>query len=69
MKLKDLKRKLDLITNDCDDFDITIDAGDSNLLYLEKVAIGGNWNIILSADEDEEDIEDDTTISVHRKKD
>lgn len=68
MKLKDLKRKLDLITDDYDDFDVTINAGDSNLLYLEKVAIGGAWNIILSADEEEEDIEDDSTISVHRKK-
>ena len=59
MTVKDLKRKLDLISEDCQDFEIYIDGGDVNLLSLEKVYIGGSWNIVLSSDEDDEDIEDE----------
>lgn len=59
MTVKDLKRKLDLISEDCQDFEIHIDGGDVNLLSLEKVYIGGSWNIVLSSDEDDEDIEDE----------
>ena len=59
MKLKDLKRKLDLITEECGDFQIYIDAGDVNLMQLEKVYIGGMWNIVLSCDDEDEDIEDE----------
>ena len=71
MKLKDLKRKLDLISEDYDDFNVLVDdlQVDGSLLTLESVNIGSAWNIILSCDGDEEDIEDDSTISVHRKKD
>lgn len=42
MTVQDLKRKLNLITEDCDDFEIYIDAGDINLMQLEKVYIGGS---------------------------
>ena len=59
MTVKDLKRKLDLITDECGDFQIHIDAGDWNLMSLEKVYVGGSWNIVLSVDADDEDIEDE----------
>ena len=58
MTVKDLKRKLDLIPEDQNDFQVLLDAGDVNLLYLQSVYIGGAWNIVLSADEDDFDIED-----------
>lgn len=67
MKVKDLKRKLDMLTEDCDDFEIYIDAGDVNMLACEKVYVGGSWNIVISCDEDDEDIEDDSTIKIHSK--
>lgn len=68
MKVKDLIRKLNLITEECGDFEIYVDAGDVNLLQLEKVYVGGMWNIVLSCDEDQEDVEDNTTITVHKTK-
>lgn len=59
MKVKDLKRKLDMLTEDADDFDVLIDVGeDFNTLFLEKVYVGSLWNIVLSADENDDDIED-----------
>lgn len=68
MTVKDLKRKLDLLSENAQDFEIHIDAGDVNLLSLEKVYVGGAWNIILSASDEDEDIEDDSTIEIPRKK-
>lgn len=68
MKVKDLIRKLNVITEKCGDFEIYVDAGDLNLMHLEKVYIGGMWNIVLSCDEDQEDIEDDSTISFHKNE-
>ncbi|MDV3882964.1 hypothetical protein CMU04_06485 [Elizabethkingia anophelis] len=58
MKLKDLKRKLDLISEECNDFEIMVDAADYNLLNIESLYIGGAWNIVLSCHEEDEDIED-----------
>ena len=56
MKLKDLKRKLDLISEDYDDFNVLVDdlQVDGSLLTLESVNIGSAWNIILSCDGDED---------------
>lgn len=59
MKIKDLKRKLDLLSEDADDYEVLINAGDANLLYLGAVHVGSMWNVVLSADEEDDDIEDE----------
>lgn len=60
MTVKDLKRKLELIPDSYDDFNVLVDDMDpsNSLLTLEKVYIGSMWNIILSVDGDDRDIED-----------
>ena len=62
MKLKDLKRKLDALPEEANDYDVLMDGGDVNFFYLEKVYLGSNWNIILSGDEDDDDIEDEPQV-------
>lgn len=58
MKVKDLKRKLESMPESVDDFEVYIDAGDINMLNLEKIYIGGAWNIVLSTDDEDADVED-----------
>lgn len=56
MKVQELKEKLDQITDECVDFNVFIDAGDINLMELESVKIGDAWYIVLSPDDDEDNI-------------
>lgn len=60
MKVKDLIRKLNLISDDCQDYEVFLDTSPAVFLEqpLEKVYVGGAWNIMLSSDCDDEDIED-----------
>ncbi len=59
MKLKDLKRKLALINDDCDDMLVTIDCGALNQMYAQSVVIGDDYNIIIATGDEWEDVEDD----------
>lgn len=56
MTVKELKEKLDQITDECGDFNVFIDTGDINLMELESVKIGDAWYIVLSPDDDEDNI-------------
>ncbi len=52
MTVKELKEKLDQITDECLDLEVLIDAGDYNLLELKSIQIGDGYYIVLNIEEE-----------------